>query len=390
VKERNRRILYIQYGDPELYPPIERSAKLLSRGGWSVLVLGIQASEPHRIRFESVPGILLKKISACKPGWRQKMHYFLFCLWIYGWALCFRPAWIYVSDYLACPAVLPLLFWLKPGFIYHEHDMPLRKNRGMENILLSGRKILAGRARLILLPNEERRGFFISEMGVASEKVYCSWNSPLLEELDIAVPKENGVFYAVYHGSITPPRLPVSVIGALTFLPEAVRLRIIGYETIGYRGYVSFLLKEAERQGVAHRVEYLGTVPTRSQLLGVLSECRVGLMLLEEEGEDPNRRWMLGASNKVFDYLTSGLAVLVPDSERWKRVFIDRGVGRFCRPSSPEGIARALEWFFKHPEETRRMGMRGRDCIQTEWNYENQYASVLNVLNPVAELAVAK
>jgi len=54
----------------------------------------------------------------------------------------------------------------------------------------------------------------------------------------------------LYHGSIVPARLPTTVLTALATLPECVRLRVVGYETIGHKGYVRQLQELAARLGI--------------------------------------------------------------------------------------------------------------------------------------------
>jgi glycosyltransferase involved in cell wall biosynthesis len=101
------------------------------------------------------------------------------------------------------------------------------------------------------------------------------------------------------------------------------------------------------------------------------------MALLPITSEDVNERAMVGASNKVFDYLACGLAVLVGNMPVWRETFAEAGFGRTCDPASPESIARALGWLLDHPEERVAMGRRGRQRIAADWNYEHQFAPVL-------------
>ena len=89
---------------------------------------------------------------------------------------------------------------------------------------------------------------------------------------------------------------------------------------------------------------------------------------------------MAGASNKPFDYLACGLALLVSDLPDWRKMFVEPGYGLACNPNDTDSIAAQLRWFLKHPAETREMGERGRQRILTEWNYERQFAAVVEVI----------
>ena len=124
----------------------------------------------------------------------------------------------------------------------------------------------------------------------------------------------------------------------------------------------------------------LGAIPLRADLLEQSSRCDVGLALMPLTSDDVNLRTMAGASNKPFDYLARGLALLVSDLAEWKALFVDPGYGLACNPEDPESIGQALRWFVEHPTEVRRMGERGRVKVEREWNYETQFAPVLRRL----------
>jgi glycosyltransferase involved in cell wall biosynthesis len=181
----------------------------------------------------------------------------------------------------------------------------------------------------------------------------------------------------LYHGSIVPARLPTTVLTALSMLPKGVRLRVVGYETIGHKGYVRQLQELAAQLGVADRVEFLGAVPQREELLALCRQCDVGLSLMPMQSHDNNEQAMTGASNKPFDYLACGLALLVSELPDWRALFVDGGYALAMDPADPASIATAVRWFLEHPAESRAMGERGRQRIRSEWNYEEQFATVL-------------
>jgi glycosyltransferase involved in cell wall biosynthesis len=114
-----------------------------------------------------------------------------------------------------------------------------------------------------------------------------------------------------------------------------------------------------------------------------MAVCRtndVGLAFMPKNSADVNEQTMSGASNKAFDYLACGLALLVSDLPEWRTMYVDTGVGLTCDPDDPESIAAALQWFIEHPVEMRAMGERGRQRILSEWNYEHEFDPVVGML----------
>jgi glycosyltransferase involved in cell wall biosynthesis len=98
------------------------------------------------------------------------------------------------------------------------------------------------------------------------------------------------------------------------------------------------------------------------------------------QSADANELTMLGASNKPFDYIACGLALLVSDLPDWTKLYVANGFGRSCDPDDPKSIAAAIRSFIEHPLETRAMGQRGQARIAQDWNYETQFEPVLQRL----------
>lgn len=372
------RVLYVQYTNPAGYPPLEHSSRILAESGWKVLFLGTGALGAADLRFPPHPNIRVKKMNFCPAGWRQKIHYARFLFWVFAWALLWRPQRAYASDMLACPAALLLNRLLGLRVMYHEHDSPSDDRvKGFHRFVLWTRRKLAARADCCILPNQQRVDRFKKELGVAN--VFCVWNCPALEEVaKDRAPFADATLWVLYHGSITPARLPMTVLNAMAMLPGNVKLRVIGYQTIGHGGYVKQFLEEAQRLGIQERLDIVGSLPTRGELLEWGARAHVGLALMPSQTADFNEQTMAGASNKVFDYMSCGVPVLVSDRDDWRSLFVQSGYGLACKPEDPQSIAVALSWYLKHPEERRTMGERGRRRVATEWNYQTQFSPVLD------------
>ncbi len=376
------RILYVQYTNPACYPSLEHSSRILARAGWEVLFLGTEGLGVETLRFPPNDRVAVRRLSFCPAGWRQKLHYLWFCIWVLGWAVGWRPRWVYCSDPLSCPVALALTVLPGVRLIYHEHDSPnAGPTSNLPRFILWSRRRVARRAALCILPNQQRAEWFAREIG-DGEKVLSVWNCPAQDEiLSPRPPRNTEDLWVLYHGSIVPSRLPLTVLRALAMLPATMKLRVIGYETVGYSGYVGQLEETALQLGIGERVEFLGSVPDRNELYAWCRRCDIGLAFMPKRSRDMNERAMIGASNKPFDYLACGLALLVSDLPDWRRLYVDAGYGLACDPEEPESIAAALRWFLEHPDEMRKMGERGRRRIEAEWNYERQFEPVVELMS---------
>jgi glycosyltransferase involved in cell wall biosynthesis len=383
-----KRILYIQYTNPGGYPPLEHSSRILASNGWSVLFLGTGALGADSLRFPAHPNITVRRMPFCPSGWRQKPHYLAYCLWVLLGVLIWRPKWVYASDPLACLSAL-IASWVPGlGVLYHEHDSPGARGVRSMSLIMRARHLLANRAELCILPNSKRLERFIQDLGPI-ERAVCVWNCPAKEE--VSEQRQAGGFDAVwlvYHGSIGPHLIPRTLIHALSLLPDRVRLRVTGYETVGTRGYIGELTGIAAALGIAERVKFRGPIP-RYELFRDKEPADIGLALMPMLAPNQNFEGLTGASNKAFDYLACGLPFLVSDLPDWRQMFVDPGYALACDPGDPQSIAAAISRMIENPDPMRAMGEAGRQRILMEWNYETQFQPVLEFMTGKPGVQVA-
>jgi glycosyltransferase involved in cell wall biosynthesis len=375
------RVLYVQYVNPAAYPPLEHSATLLAEAGCDVRLLGI-ATLGDEMTFCAHPRIRVALMPTSPRGWRQKLHYLRFAIWTLLAALRFRPAVLYASDPLAAPVAWAARVATRARTIYHEHDAPSAattdRPSAFMRIVLMCRRRLGRAAEVCITPNEQRS----RQLGAILNRddVVTIWNMPLKREVRPPRATSNVASMRVlYHGSIVPARVPLTIVEALAQLPETVTLTLVGYDTNGGR-HVADLRERARALGVEHRVTIAGVLPSRDAVLSTAATCDVGLALLPSDTADLNERTMVGASNKPFDYLACGLALLVADRPEWREQYVDAGVAMACRVESADSIAAALRWFHEHPDERSAMGERGRQRILDAWNYERAFEPIASAI----------
>jgi glycosyltransferase involved in cell wall biosynthesis len=285
---------------------------------------------------------------------------------------------VYASDLRACP--VGLLASFVPGIkvVYHEHDSPGRSPAGqLLKVCHLARQLLARRMALGVMPNERRIDAYRADL-VPSRDVVCVWNTPSIVETRPPEERQDQTSLRLYyHGNISAQLLPLTVVDAIALLPNRPSLTVVGYET--QEGYIAELRQRARQLGIGEQLQVVPAMP-RCDLLSYCRSHDVGLALIAPTDPNVNLDYLVGASNKPFDYLACGLVLLVPDRLDWRRMYVDPGYGLACDPRDPESISAALLWFGEHPLEIRRMGESGRDKIRGSWNYENGFAPVRRVL----------
>src|SRR5262249_55608080 len=171
---------------------------------------------------------------------------------------------------------------------------------------------LAAETDLCVLPQEERLRQFLRTTGRIKPS-YCVWDCPRLDEMaDVNLDHDNhqagkdrGLIIH-YHGNIAGALLPRALVVAARRFKGAVRIQIVGYETLGNVGYTAELIRLAAKYGATEMIESLGARPRRS-LFRLAAKAHVGLSLMPKRSENTNMQYMVGASNKTFDYMACGL-----------------------------------------------------------------------------------
>jgi glycosyltransferase involved in cell wall biosynthesis len=294
-------------------------------------------------------------------------------------ALRWRPAVVYASDPLGAGPGLIAARLAHARLVYHEHDSPVPD--WLRPSLARTRAAAVRGAELVIFPNDARARIAQAELGFPADRVRILWNMPRRAELPPPDSQPQPPLVLYYHGSITPDRLPLTVVEAVRRLRGQVCLRIVGYEAPGAPGYVQRLLELGGGNNPTGIIHYAGQV-RRIDLVAMAARAHVGLafILAASYGRDLNMRHMTGASNKAFDYMAAGLALLVSDQPDWHEMFVDPGYARACDPTDPASIAAALAWFLDHPAERREMGTSGRAKIAAEWNYDSAFEPVMKAL----------
>jgi glycosyltransferase involved in cell wall biosynthesis len=350
---------------------------LMAESGWEVTFLSAPVAD-QPFALASHPNVKVQAIGTRPSHVMHSINYALYTASSVRLAVRLRPHVVYASDPLGAGPGLLAASLVGAELVYHEHDSP--RPGALNPIVARLRAATARSARLVVFPNEARARLAQSELGFPNNRLKIVWNVPRRKEIVSSATTATGPLIICYHGSITPERLPKTVAFAVNRMAGRVRLRIAGYEAPGAHGYVRHLVDCGTGTAADALIEYIGLLPSRDDLLAEAARAHVGLALMPCHSNDLNMRQMTGASNKPFDYMAAGLALLVSELPDWKTMFVDPGFGLACDPTDVDSLSAALGWFIDHPEGSRAMATRARKKIETEWNYDTQFSAVLESL----------
>lgn len=205
-----------------------------------------------------------------------------------------------------------------------------------------------------------------------SDLVTVLANYPVLSQVRAAVAgapgrATDGRTVVAYVGDLTRERGITQMLDAMDLLHrEAIQLRLLGrWER----------QDDADRAAGMANVHYGGFVPM-VEVFRELAAAHVGLVVLQPV---PAYRYAGENTNKLFEYLALGLAVVASDFPNLRRFVADAGTGYCVDPASAADLAAAVRHLHEHPEERAAMGERGRRAVEERWNWEAEQQKLLDV-----------
>ena len=389
-----KRILYIQYVDPFLWPVLVHGSNLLADKGNKIIFLGSQsvAKSSDRIKMRIHQNIKIKLLGYVSPGLLQKIHYLFFNIWILAHVLIWRPDVVYASEKLVCPiAYLIKKFFGRIKLIYFE---PIFLGSDVEiqpKFVREYREKLAAIADLCMLPNEPRLEKFIEDVGDHGNAIFV-YNLPRHQEFEEIPMREQNTkekLKLFCFGHIGADRLPPELFEALEKLKDEVELVIAGIDSGGMENYSSKINEQIKKRSLENNVNLVGLIKKRSDLLEQCSKADVGLAFTGKmtvaniqtkfttEGDVLVPEFsMAGTSQRPFEYMGLGLVLLVTDLKEWEDFFVKDGYGYSCDSESSESIKDVLLELYQKKDELYEQGKNNKEKILSEWNYNNEFKKV--------------
>jgi glycosyltransferase involved in cell wall biosynthesis len=101
--------------------------------------------------------------------------------------------------------------------------------------------------------------------------------------------------------------------------------------------------------------------------------------LIGELPEEDNQ--LLTSSNKLFDYINAGLAIIAPDLPGLNETVKEKNLGLIYEPGNIDDLARKIDFLVNNPKELNKYKIKANDISKKELYWENDFDNVWNYLN---------
>lgn len=194
-------------------------------------------------------------------------------------------------------------------------------------------------------------------------------NFSMIDELQVVNPTpyaERGPLL-VFVGAIADVRGAREMVLAIGNVPPTLGARLILAGPISEADLLDDLKKLRGWDRVEHHARQ-----TRAQVARHLDRARAGLVLFH-----PTGNYIEAYPVKMFEYMATGIPLIVSDFRMWHSLFDDVGCAIFVDPLDPAAIAEAMQWILANPKEAEQMGVRGRIAVRQRFNWEAEAKKLL-------------
>jgi len=185
---------------------------------------------------------------------------------------------------------------------------------------------------------------------------------------ELAIPSSQRIL--LYIGYITFGRGLEQLIQSLKYLDQEYSLVLLGYGDPGYINNLRELIGKEKQTG---KVYFWGPVPFE-QVPKYASSADVGLAAIE----DCCLSYRYCFPNKILEYIAAGLPIAASDLPDIKSVVDRYQIGTTFDPSSPQDIARAIDYILADKAKYNRM--RENSIVAADqYTWENESQKLLNI-----------
>lgn len=373
----------ITYYNPDGYPPIVNSARLMAQHGFTLDLLCRDTGEDWGVSYHT--GVNVERIkNRGRYSWQE---YTLFVRSVLRRGNG-KAAFLVGHDaYGLLPARLLATRYRRP-LVYHCHDF-IERDRPLHlggRVVRAFEQIFARTADLVIVPDTERGNVIARELALKHPPLIVA-NAPL----NGPQPSGEALRKALSERDVTLERIVFRQgrIGASHAIEPTLRSMPYwenenwGFVVMGPGDplYLKQLLALAQALSLERRFVILPPVGY-DQVAAFTAGADLGHALYEPA--QVNWKYITTASNKIMEYMAAGVPLLVSDRPGLQALAEHYQCGIIADESNPHSIAIAINTLLGDPARARQMGAAGRQAFEEVFCYERQFAPALDVFRALA------
>jgi glycosyltransferase involved in cell wall biosynthesis len=389
LKARNKAIGLVIYSDPNIFPPTINAANILQEQGWQVYLYGIRYPRtPEKMHLHK--NVKLVYVAEHATGWRNFASYLKMFFAVIR--LAFKTNILIGYD---AAAVLPAGLASKLSgkkWVYHQHDYFEFPKTTFQRLILRAEHKLGSRADLVVFPQEQRAEIFYKKNRMQKYPLIV-FNGPRKSWIQHLPPMHPSLqrirkaykFLLVYQGGWSKYFGIENLVNAVKQCHSDVGVVFLGKELEpGIKQFYKDMIAGAGMQGQFEFIEFL---PNHEDLPSVTGYCDLGIAKLTNDKDKAplNDKFLIGASNKITEYLACGLPVITSHSLANEFFFNHYPIGRMCDVENSRQFADTIDALLGNPDELNRIKENNKILFSEKLNYDDQFSPLLQKLNALVD-----
>jgi glycosyltransferase involved in cell wall biosynthesis len=386
MQEKAKTVALFIVSDPKIYPPTINAANLLSEKGFHVVLYGIKYPNSKDKAYLN-PNIQVKYLGSHQTGLKNLFQYFFILFKLTKDTIIYKYDWIIAYDPFS---VLPAFIAAKISgtkWIYHQHDFWEFPIGIFQKILYKLEYILGSKADWVSFPQEFRANLFKERSGL-NKMPLIVYNGPRLKWIDqiekcnpkIHQMKSEYKHIIIYQGGLSKFFGLDNLIRSIPYCKSRFILILLGKEL--ETGIKMEFIQLATDNDVSDKVYFWDEYVPYDELPQITSFCDIGIakLTLPDSLAPINDRYLAGASNKLIEYMASGLPIISADSEDNRKFFKEDQIGILCDANSPEKIAIAIDQLLVNDEFRIEISNNNKNQFLGKYNFDFQFNKVYQIL----------
>ncbi len=259
--------------------------------------------------------------------------------------------------------------WRGVRFVYDQHDIcpevmeaKFGKRGLLYKALIFWEKVSYRVSDLVIATNESYRDLAIQRGKVDPRKVAVVRTGPDLSRIPAIIPRDDSLrqgkrFMVGYVGVIEKQEGLDYLVQVVKEIVQSFRRRDILFMVVGGGTQVPFIEALAKREGLEDYFHFTGRV-SDEVLFGCLGNCDI-CVNPDLFNEASNRSTM----RKIMEYMALGKPIV--QTEVIEGRYTAQGSSLYARPNDQRDFAEKILYLLDHPEEAEKMGLMGKDRINT-------------------------
>jgi len=383
---KSNSILLLIYSNPFHFQPTINAANILYEHGMDVHLIGIENKDNWNQDIHE--GVKVKYMSGKQTGIRGILKYFksIFFLWKY-----IRNNEIKTVIGYDAKTVFPLFLnsrVLKLNWFFHQHDFWEKPKGIWEKLLWKSERRFARYANHVSFPQFERAVYF-KQVARLKEMPIIIFNGPrrkwlkgIIEPSKIVVEyKKKFDYLLIYQGSWSSYFGLEKLFDALAICKTNTALIMLGEEReIGLRKqYIEYLHKLgiADRVYLAEKYIHYEELPSFT----LYADAAIGKLTGENDDAPFNDRFLIGAANKITEYIACGLPVILQESVSNLSFLEKYQIGITTDTNNKILFAKTIDELLTNNKLRENFKNENKRIFQNELNFDYQFQKILDLIN---------